>query len=72
MMDIKKCFWDTVRLLRKEKWYSQESFAANCKIHRTYMWLIERWKANVSLEQMEKIAKYLEIDVDVLLKKCKS
>ena len=36
------------------------------------MWLIERWKANVSLEQMEKIAKYLEIDVDVLLKKCKS
>jgi len=67
-MDIQKRFWDTVRKLRKEKWYSQESFAATCKVHRTYMGLIERGKANVTLEQIQKIAEVLGIEIWILLK----
>lgn len=67
-MDFKKKFWDKVRLLRTEKWYSQESFATFCKLHRTYMWLIERWKANVSLENIVLIANKLDITVSELLK----
>ncbi len=67
-MDFKEKFWNRVRLLRTEKWYSQESFAAFCKLHRTYMWLIERWKANVSLEILVLIAKKLGITTSELLK----
>jgi transcriptional regulator with XRE-family HTH domain len=68
MVDIKKSFWDKVRALRQQQWFSQEAFAAKCKIHRTYMGLIERGKANVTLEQVEKIAKVLWVAVDILLK----
>ena len=67
-MDFKKSFWDRVRLLRTEKWYSQEGFAAFCKLHRTYMGLIERWKANISLENIVLIAKKLDITASELLK----
>ena len=68
MMDFKQKFWDRVRLLRTEKGYSQESFATFCKLHRTYMWLIERWKANVTLEILVLIAKKLAITTSELLK----
>lgn len=69
MVDIQKRFGDTVRKLRTQQWYSQESFATKCKIHRTYMGLIERGKANATLEQIEKIAKALWVSIDTLLKK---
>lgn len=68
MMDIKISFWEKIRKLRKEKWFSQESFAAACKIHRTYMWLIERWKTNITIENIEKMAKILKIDISDLFK----
>lgn len=71
MVDIQKQFWDSVRKLRTQQWYSQESFATKCKIHRTYMGLIERWKANVTLEQIEKIANALWVKVDMLLREGK-
>ncbi|MCF7835247.1 helix-turn-helix domain-containing protein [Candidatus Gracilibacteria bacterium] len=67
-MDFKKKFGDKVRLLRTEKGYSQESFATFCKLHRTYMGLIERGKANVSLENIVLIANKLDITVSELLK----
>ena len=70
-MDIQKRFWDMVRKLRKQQGYSQEGFAIKCKIHRTYMGLIERGKANVTLEQIEKIAENLWVAADFLLKKSK-
>ena len=66
-MDFKQKFWNRVRKLRTEKWYSQEGFAAFCKLHRTYMGLIERWKANVSLENIVLIAKKLDISASELL-----
>lgn len=69
MVDIKKRFWDKVRYLRTQQWFSQEAFAAKCKIHRTYMGLIERGKANVTLEQIEKIAKVLSVFAEELIKK---
>jgi len=67
-MDFKKKFWDKVRLLRTEKGYSQESFATFCKLHRTYMGLIERWKANITMENIILIAKKLDITASELLK----
>ena len=68
-MDSKKTLWETIRKLRKEMWYSQEDFAAKCKIHRTHMGLIENGKTNITLENIEKIAKALQIPMHELFKK---
>ena len=61
-MDIKIYFGEKIRKLRTEKWFSQEEFARKCWVHRTYMWLIERWETNITLENIEKIAKALNIE----------
>jgi transcriptional regulator with XRE-family HTH domain len=53
----------TVRELRSAAGYSQESFAAKVKVHRTYMGSIERGKTNVSLETLERIARGLGMSV---------
>jgi transcriptional regulator with XRE-family HTH domain len=71
MEDTKKIFWETVRRLRKQKGYSQEEFASKCKIHRTHMWLIENGKTNITLDNIESIAKQLHIPMDELFKQMK-
>ncbi len=62
-MDIKTKFWDRVRDLRKKLWLSQEELATKCKLHRTYIGIIERWEKNVCLENIEILAKNLEVDI---------
>ena len=52
----------TVAHIRKtESTYSQEGLARAAKLHRTYMGLIERGKANPSLAVIEKIARVLKV-----------
>jgi transcriptional regulator with XRE-family HTH domain len=53
----------TVRELRSSAGYSQESFAAKIKVHRTFMGTIERGKTNVSLETLERLARGLGMAV---------
>jgi len=65
-MDIKKNFGKNVRMYRKEKWYSQEKLWQLCKLHRTYIGIVERWEKNISLENIQKIAKALCIKEKVL------
>ena len=65
-MDIKHRFGKRVRQLRKGQGHSQEGFAQVCKVHRTYMWRIERGQMNISLENIEKIAIGLEITLTEL------
>lgn len=65
-MHIKKLFGEQVRKIRKEKWFSQEWLAEACKLHRTYIGIVERWEKNISLENIEKIAKALDIKIQVL------
>lgn len=55
-MTLREIFAENVKRLRKEKGISQEELARLCGIHRTYMGLIERGKANVSIDNIEKIA----------------
>lgn len=62
-MDIKIYFWQRIRKLRTEKGLSQEEFARKCWVHRTYMGLIERGETNITLENIEKIAKTLNIEI---------
>ena len=67
MADIKTKFGAKVRKLRLAKGLSQEAFADVCGLHRTYVGAIERGERNVSLENIEKIAKALGISIASLL-----
>ncbi len=63
MADIKTKLGAKVRKLRLAKGLSQEAFADICGLHRTYVGAIERGERNVSLENIEKIAKALGISI---------
>jgi transcriptional regulator with XRE-family HTH domain len=56
-----------VRRLRLEKGYSQESFADAVSVHRTYMGSVERGEVNISLDNIDRIAKALKLSVSALL-----
>lgn len=49
--------------LRKAKGLSQEKFAFECALDRTYIAGIEQGKRNVSINNIEKIAKALNVSV---------
>lgn len=65
-MNVLMRFGEAVRKLRQEKQISQEEFADLCGLHRTYISDIELGKRNVSLENIEKIAKALDIPISRL------
>jgi len=67
MKDILERFGVRVRELRIEQGYSQEDFAAKCGLDRTYISGIERGKRNVSLRNIDVIAKALGVTVSVLM-----
>ena len=66
--DILKRFGKRVRELRKSQGYSQESFAAECGLDRTYLGGIERGERNVALRNVALIAKTLNISTSDLTK----
>lgn len=67
MADIQKKFGDKLRELRKQKGLSQEDLALKSGLHRTYISDIERGSRNLSLKNIEKIAKALELATKSLL-----
>jgi transcriptional regulator with XRE-family HTH domain len=60
-MDIKVSFGLRVRELRKSKGISQEGIAFDADIDRTYMNSVENGKRNISLKNIEKILKALDV-----------
>lgn len=66
--EIRVKFGKTLRRLRKNQGVSQEVFADKCDLHRTYISDIERGERNVSLENIEKIANVLNIQVSELFR----
>lgn len=67
MIDIKKKFGGNMRQARKLKKISQEELAFRAGLHRTYISDVERGHRNVSLENIEKIAKALDVSTKDLL-----
>lgn len=61
--DIKQRFGKAVRRRRRELDLSQEKLAELAGLHRTYVSDVERGDRNISLENIEKLAKALEISI---------
>jgi len=61
-------FGNKVRERRLKLGLSQEGLASRAGVHRTYIGMIERAEKNITLENIEKIAKALEISLDDLMK----
>lgn len=66
--EIRVKFGKTLRQLRKKQGVSQEAFADKCDLHRTYISDVERGERNISLENIEKIAKVLNIRISELFR----
>ena len=62
-MDIKQRFWNKIKKTRLEKGLSQEKLWFKAKLHRTYISDIERGIKNISLENIEKLANALEVEI---------
>ena len=66
--DILIRFGERLRKLRKSQGYSQEAFADECGLDRTYVGGIERGERNLALRNIEAIAAALGISVSELTK----
>lgn len=66
--DILVRFGEHVRRLRKAKGLSQEGFAHECGLDRTYVGGIERGERNVALRNIERLAKSLGVSISELTK----
>lgn len=64
--DIRIRFGRRVRALRQERGFSQEAFADAADLDRTYIGGIERGTRNVSLVNIERIAKALRVPLTEL------
>ncbi len=65
--NILKRFGQKVKSLRLEKGWSQKELAHRADLHRTYIGSIERHERNVSLLNVERIAKALKVNIKDLL-----
>lgn len=64
---ILKIFAANVIKYRKARHLSQEELAFKCNLHRTYIGMIERAEKNITLINIETIAKALNVSISKLL-----
>lgn len=57
-----------MRRLRKVQGWSQEELAAQCGLHRTFVSSTERGERNISVDNIDRMARALEVDVVELLR----
>ena len=59
--DVKTTFGHRVRTLRKRAGLSQEQLALRCGLDRTYIGGVERGERNISIVNIEKIARAIDL-----------
>lgn len=67
MSDIREILAQNIKKYRAIAGLSQEELAAVCGLHRTYISDVERCARNISIDNVEKIAKAFNISVAELL-----
>jgi transcriptional regulator with XRE-family HTH domain len=70
--DLQRNVGRTLRAYRRERGLSQEKFAELLGIHRTYMGGIERGERNLTLRNVERIARCIELEPLALLQPTES
>lgn len=68
---IIKSFGEEIKKLRIQKSLSQENLAEKTGFHRTYIGMVERGERNISLNNIQKLAKALEIEIFQIFKEIK-
>jgi transcriptional regulator with XRE-family HTH domain len=66
--DILLNFGENVRKERARRKLSQEKLAELAGVHRTYIGMIERGEKNITLRNIEKIARALKMSIYDLMK----
>lgn len=64
----RELFATRLRQIRLAKGLSQEALADLAGLHRTYVGSVERSERNVSIDNMERLANALEVDISELLR----
>jgi transcriptional regulator with XRE-family HTH domain len=64
---IQKHFGERVRQLRQQKGLSQEALALACDLDRSYIGGVERGERNISLINIHKISRALEVSLSELV-----
>lgn len=70
--DILKRFDLTIKRLRESKGISQEKLGEISDLHRTYIGMIERAERNITLKNIEKLAKALGTDISKIFEELES
>jgi len=67
MAEINKQIGARIRKCREKKEFSQEELAFQADLHRAYVGQIERGEKNIGVQNLQKIAKALNIKISKLL-----
>lgn len=65
--DLRDLLSENIRAYRRQNGVSQDEFAAQCGVHRTYVGSVERCERNVTLATLELLAKTMGCSVPELL-----
>jgi transcriptional regulator with XRE-family HTH domain len=66
---FRKLLGANLRRERKARGLSQEELADLARLHRTYVGSVERGERNVSIDNIERLARALGIEIAALLRK---
>jgi len=66
MKDIRKLFGGRIKLFRKKRGFSQENLGFKSSLHRTYISEVERGLRNISIVNIARIAKALNLKIKEL------
>ncbi|REJ91922.1 MAG: XRE family transcriptional regulator [Planctomycetota bacterium] len=67
MPDVRELFGRKLRTVRRSKGVSQEKLAALAGLHRTYISSVERGERNISLLNIDRLARALNVSLRDLM-----